>query len=41
MKFFWKKLKFNSSKEWAWERMKLEFLVDNYNILPKELHIGG
>ena len=42
MKFFWKKLKFNSSKEWAWERMKLEFLVDNYNILPKGIaHIGG
>ena len=42
MKFFWKKLNFKSDKEWFWERMKLEFLVNNYNISPKGIaHIGG
>tara|TARA_Y100000741_G_C18230325_1_gene549520 strand:- start:542 stop:1231 length:690 start_codon:yes stop_codon:yes gene_type:complete len=42
MKFFWKKFNFNPTQEWGWERMKLEFLVNNYNIISQGIaHIGG
>ncbi len=42
MKFFWKKFNFNPTQEWGWERMKLEFLVSNYNIISQGIaHIGG
>jgi|TARA_Y100000389_G_scaffold92538_1_gene89261 FkbM family methyltransferase len=42
MKFFKKIFNIRPAEEWAWERMKLEFLVNNYNIMPKGVaHIGG
>lgn len=42
MKKFWKKANKHLSNEWHWERMKLDFLVDKYNIRSEGIaHIGG
>lgn len=42
MKKFWKKLNKQHSNEWNWERMKLDFLVDRYNINSIGIaHVGG